>query len=363
MDISTRAHPRTDAFAIGAEADPRWVALRARDPQADGSFVYSVRTTGVYCRPSCGARLARPENVAFHDTPADAERAGFRACRRCRPDEPSLAAQQVAIVTRLCRRLESDETTPTLEQLADDAQWSPFHLHRVFKRITGLTPKAYAAAHRGRRVQDALARSASVTEAIFEAGYNSGGRFYVDAPKVLGMTPTRWRAGGADTELRFAVGQCSLGAILVARSAVGICAILLGDDPDALTRDLQDRFPQARLVGGDATFEAWVARVVGFVEAPAIGLDLPLDIRGTAFQQRVWKALQAIPPGDTASYAEIARRIGAPAATRAVAQACGANLLAVAIPCHRVVRRDGGLSGYRWGVERKRALLLREAQR
>ncbi len=363
MNISTRAHARTDALAIGTEADPRWAAVRARDPQADGSFVYSVRTTGVYCRPSCGARPARPENVAFHDTPADAEHAGFRACRRCRPNEPSLAAQQAAIVTRLCRRLESDEQTPTLEQLADDAQWSSFHLHRVFKRITGLTPKAYAAAHRGRRVQDALARSGTVTEAIFEAGYNSGGRFYVDAPKLLGMTPTRWRAGGADTELRFAVGQCSLGAILVARSQVGICAILLGDDPDALTRELQDRFPQARLVGGDATFEAWVARVVGFVEAPAIGLDLPLDIRGTAFQQRVWQALQAIPPGETASYAEIARRIGAPAATRAVAQACGANTLAVAIPCHRVVRRDGGLSGYRWGVERKRALLVREAQR
>jgi AraC family transcriptional regulator of adaptative response/methylated-DNA-[protein]-cysteine methyltransferase len=363
MNISTRAHARTDALAIGTEADPRWAAVRARDPQADGSFVYSVRTTGVYCRPSCGARPARPENVAFHDTPADAEHAGFRACRRCRPNEPSLAAQQAAIVTRLCRRLESDEQTPTLEQLADDAQWSSFHLHRVFKRITGLTPKAYAAAHRGRRVQDALARSGTVTEAIFEAGYNSGGRIYVDAPKLLGMTPTRWRAGGADTELRFAVGQCSLGAILVARSEVGICAILLGDDPDALTRDLQDRFPQARLVGGDATFEAWVARVVGFVEAPAIGLDLPLDIRGTAFQQRVWQALQAIPPGETASYAEIARRIGAPAATRAVAQACGANALAVAIPCHRVVRRDGGLSGYRWGVERKRALLVREAQR
>jgi AraC family transcriptional regulator of adaptative response/methylated-DNA-[protein]-cysteine methyltransferase len=363
MNISTRAHARTDALAIGTEADPRWAAVRARDPQADGSFVYSVRTTGVYCRPSCGARPARPENVAFHDTPADAEHAGFRSCRRCRPNEPSLAAQQAAIVTRLCRRLESDEQTPTLEQLADDAQWSSFHLHRVFKRITGLTPKAYAAAHRGRRVQDALARSGTVTEAIFEAGYNSGGRFYVDAPKLLGMTPTRWRAGGADTELHFAVGQCSLGAILVARSEVGICAILLGDDPDALTRDLQDRFPQARLVGGDATFEAWVARVVGFVEAPAIGLDLPLDIRGTAFQQRVWQALQAIPPGETASYADVARRIGAPAATRAVAQACGANALAVAIPCHRVVRRDGGLSGYRWGVERKRALLVREAQR
>jgi AraC family transcriptional regulator, regulatory protein of adaptative response / methylated-DNA-[protein]-cysteine methyltransferase len=359
MNSTTRAR----ALATGTETDPRWTALRTRDPQADGRFVYSVRTTGVYCRPSCGARPARPENVAFHETPADAEKAGFRACRRCRPDEPSLAEQQAAIVARLCRRLETDETPPTLEQLAEDAQWSPFHLHRVFKRITGLTPKAYAAAHRSRRVQAALARSGTVTEAIYEAGYPSGGRFYAEAPKVLGMTPTRWRAGGADTELRFAVGQCSLGAILVARSEVGLCAILLGDDPDALARELQDRFPRARLVGGDAGFEQWVARVVGFVEAPDIGLDLPLDIRGTAFQQRVWQALQAVPPGETVSYAEIARRIGAPAATRAVAQACGANTLAVAIPCHRVVRRDGGISGYRWGVERKRALLAREAQR
>lgn len=359
MNHSSRAQP----LATGTDADRRWAAVRARDSQADGSFVYSVRTTGVYCRPSCGARRARPENVAFHDTPADAQRAGFRPCRRCRPDEPSLATQQAAIVARLCRRLETDEPPPSLERLAEDAQWSPFHLHRVFRRITGLTPKAYAAAHRSRRVQTALARSGTVTEAIYDAGYPSGGRFYAEAPKMLGMTPTRWRAGGTDTTLHFAVGQCSLGAILVARSGVGICAILLGDDADALLRDLQDRFPRARLVGGDAGFEQWVARVVGLVEAPGIGLDLPLDIRGTAFQQRVWQALQAVPPGQTVSYAEIARRIGAPAATRAVAQACGANALAVAIPCHRVVRQDGALSGYRWGVERKRALLAREAQR
>jgi len=359
MNSTTRAQ----TLAISTAADPRWAAVRARDAQADGSFVYSVRTTGVYCRPSCGARGPRPENVAFHDTPADAQRAGFRPCRRCKPEQPTLAVQQAAVVARLCRLLETDEPPPSLETLAREAQWSPFHLHRVFKRITGLTPKGYAAAHRGRRVQQALSRSGSVTEAIFEAGYNSSGRFYADAPKVLGMTPTRYRAGGADTELRFAVGQCSLGAILVARSDVGVCAILIGDDPDALARDLQDRFPRARLLGGDADFEQWVARVVGFVEAPALGLDLPLDVRGTAFQQRVWQALQAIPPGRTASYSEIARRIGAPAATRAVAQACGANALAVAIPCHRVVRNDGALSGYRWGVERKRALLAREAQR
>ena len=363
LEPAMNSSTRDQTLAISTVADPRWAAVLARDARCDDSFVYSVRTTGVYCRPSCGSRAPRPQNVAFHDTPADAQRAGFRPCLRCKPEQPPLAAQQAAVVARLCRLLEVDEQPPSLALLAREAQWSPFHLHRVFKRITGLTPKAYAAAHRGRRVQQALSRSGSVTEAIYDAGYNSGGRFYADAPKVLGMTPTRYRAGGQDTELRFAVGQCSLGAILVARSEVGVCAILIGDDPDALMRDLQDRFPRATLLGGDAAFEQWVAKVVGFVEAPALGLDLPLDVRGTAFQQRVWQALQAIPPGETASYSQIAQRIGAPKSTRAVAQACGANALAVAIPCHRVVRIDGALSGYRWGVERKRALLAREAQR
>jgi len=320
-----------------------------------------VRTTGVYCRPSCAARTPHLENVSFHATAADARRAGFRPCLRCKPDEPSRATQHAALVARLCRLLESADRVPSLAELAEHAHLSIFHLHRVFKSVTGLTPKAYAAAHRAKRVREALAGPGTVTDAIYGAGYNSGGRFYAEAPNVLGMTPTRYRAGGADTEIRFAIGQCSLGAILVARSERGVCAILLGDDADALARDLQDRFPQAKLVGGDAEFEHWVARVVGFVEAPALGLDLPLDVRGTAFQQRVWQALQTIPVGETASYSDIAARIGAPKASRAVAQACAANALAVAIPCHRVVRHDGAISGYRWGVERKRALLAREA--
>jgi AraC family transcriptional regulator, regulatory protein of adaptative response / methylated-DNA-[protein]-cysteine methyltransferase len=315
----------------------------------------------VYCRPSCGARTARPENVAFHATASDAARAGFRACKRCRPDQPSRATQQAATVAALCRYIEKAETVPTLEELAARARISPYHLHRIFKEATGVTPKAYAAAHRAQRLRRELEHSDTVTEAIYGAGYGSNGRFYAQADQVLGMTPSSYRAGGAGTQIRFAIGACSLGAILVAQSDRGVCAILIGDDAGQLARDLQDRFAQAKLIGDDAGFEALVAKVVGFVEAPRLGLDLPLDVRGTAFQQRVWRALQEVPAGKTVSYTELARRIGAPKAVRAVAQACGANALAVAIPCHRVVRTDGALSGYRWGVERKRALLEREA--
>ena len=341
--------------------DPRWAAVRARDPKADGRFFYSVKTTGVYCRPSCPSRLAKRENVAFHATRAAAEAAGFRACKRCKPDGPSLAAQHAATVARICRRIEGAESAPRLHALAHEAHMSPYHFHRVFKALTGVTPRAYAAAQRAQRVRSELTRAHSVTEAIFDAGFNSGGRFYATADEVLGMTPTDFRAGGARTDIRFAVGECSLGSILVAQSAKGVCAILLGDDPDELARDLQDRFPHANLIGGDAQFERLVAKIVGLVEAPAIGLDLPLDVRGTAFQQRVWQALRKIPAGSTQSYSDVAKRIGAPKAVRAVAQACAANALAIAIPCHRVVRSDGALSGYRWGVERKRALLAREA--
>jgi AraC family transcriptional regulator of adaptative response/methylated-DNA-[protein]-cysteine methyltransferase len=340
--------------------DARWAAVSGRDAAADGRFVYSVRTTGVYCRPSCGSRRARRENVAFHPDAAAAERAGFRPCKRCRPTEASPAEQQAAVVARACRAIETAEEMPRLDALAEAAGLSPYHFHRVFKAVTGLTPRAYAAAHRQRRVRDGLPRSASVTDAIYDAGYGSNGRFYATSTEVLGMTPSRFRAGGAGAAVRFAVGQCSLGAILVAATDKGVCAILLGDEPEALVRDLQDRFPRAELIGGDAGFEQWVARVVGLVEAPQVGLELPLDVRGTAFQQRVWQALREIPPGATATYADIAQRIGQPNSVRAVAQACGANPLAVAIPCHRVVRRDGGLSGYRWGVERKRVLLARE---
>ncbi len=264
-------------------------------------------------------------------------------------------------VAEICRLIETSETPPNLGELAAHAGMSPWHFHRVFKNQTGLTPKAYATAHRARRVRNELKRNRKVTDAILHAGYNSNSRFYEKSAEFLGMTPSRYRAGGVDIEIRFAIGETSLGSILVACSERGICAIFMGDDPDMLVRELQDHFPRANLIGGDEQFELWVAKVVGFIEAPAIGLELPLDIRGTAFQQRVWNALRKIPSGTTVSYTEIAKRIGAPKSVRAVAQACAANTLAVAIPCHRVVRNDGGLSGYRWGVERKRKLLEREA--
>ncbi|MGO4003786.1 MULTISPECIES: bifunctional DNA-binding transcriptional regulator/O6-methylguanine-DNA methyltransferase Ada [Pseudomonas] len=344
------------------EQDPRWSAVLNRDPRADGQFVYAVKTTGIYCRPSSLARLPHPKNVVFFDTEEQARAAGFRPSKRAAADQSLVAAQHAALVAAACRQIEASDSLPLLAELASAASMSPFHFHRVFKAVTGLTPKAYATAQRSRRVRERLESAASVTDALYDAGFNSNSRFYESADHVLGMKPSDYRARGQNTEIHFAVGECSLGAILVAQSQRGVCAILLGDDPNALVEDLQDRFREANLIGANPAFEQLIAKVVGFIEVPALGLDLPLDVRGTAFQQRVWSALRDIPLGSTASYAEIAQRIGAPKSFRAVAQACGANTLAVAIPCHRVVRSDGELSGYRWGVERKRQLLAREQQ-
>jgi AraC family transcriptional regulator, regulatory protein of adaptative response / methylated-DNA-[protein]-cysteine methyltransferase len=359
---SVRATSSSTAIRSVVTLDPRWASVVARDSAADDRFWYSVATTGVYCRPSCPSKRARPEHVQFHASPAEAEAAGFRPCRRCRPDLPPLARRHAAMVTEACRLIETAEAATDLATLASRAGMSPYHFHRIFKKITGLTPKSYAIAHRATRVRHELARNVTITGAILDAGYGSSARFYQRSSEVLGMTPTRYRSGGANTCIRFAVGECSLGSVLVAESDLGVCAILLGDDPHALIRDLEDRFPRAELIGGDEAFEQRVATVVGLVEAPGIGLDLPIDVQGTAFQQRVWQALRDIPAGTTVSYAELARRIGVPRAVRAVASACAANALAVAIPCHRVVRSDGALAGYRWGVERKRALLERESR-
>lgn len=343
--------------------DERWAAVQARDAGADGRFVVAVRTTGVYGRPSSSARLPKRENVEFFATPEAAEAAGYRRSRRAHGDRTSAAAERAALVARACRMIEASEAPPRLDDLAAEVGMSPFHFHRLFKAQTGLTPKAYSAAWRARKLREELSSpETSITDAIYGAGFSSNSRFYEAADDLLGMRARDYRAGGSGAVIRFAVGQCSLGAILVAQSQRGICAILLGDDPDRLVRELQDQFPKAELIGRDGAFEQLIAQVVGFIEAPSIGLQLPLDVQGTAFQERVWRALREIPPGTTVSYAQIAERIGSPKAARAVAQACATNHLAVAIPCHRVVRRDGELAGYRWGVDRKRELLRRETQ-
>lgn len=359
MNMKTKQIPDRADLVL---QDPRWAQLASRDRRADGAFFYSVSSTGVYCRPSCGARTPRPENVQFYATTAEAEAAGYRACKRCRPNELNPASEVAARIAKACRLIENSQTAPSLQSLAGLAGMSRFHFHRTFKSITGITPAEYASAHRAARVRESLETSRTVTDAIYDAGFNSSSRFYEGANGVLGMTPTEFRAGGANAEIYFAIGECSMGNILAAQTERGVCAILIGEDAEQLIRDLQDRFPNAKLVGDATEYHDLMARVVGLVENPKSGFGLPLDIQGTAFQKRVWKALQQIPPGKTATYREIAARIGMPKAVRAVAQACGANSLAIAIPCHRVIRNDGSLSGYRWGVERKRALLEREAQ-
>ncbi|KPW58463.1 bifunctional DNA-binding transcriptional regulator/O6-methylguanine-DNA methyltransferase Ada [Pseudomonas syringae group genomosp. 3] len=345
--------------ALRTEDDPRWdILLNRRSGSAvSADFVYAVRTTGVYCTPGSPSRLPRPENVVFFDSASQAEAAGFRPSMRSAEDQQSVDLKHAAAVSDACRAIDACDSMPNLAELAEAVGMSSFHFHRTFKKITGLTPKAYGAASMRSRVQAQLSRGVTITSALYEAGYNSNSRFYEASQNMLGMKPSEYRAGGANIDIRFALGESSLGSILVATSRNGICAISLGDDPDALIQGFQDQFPNANLIGADAQFEALIATVVGFVQSPATGLTLPLDIRGTVFQERVWQALRDIPAGSTATYTDIARQLGMPSAVRAVANACGANKLAVAIPCHRVVRSDGSLSGYRWGVERKRKLL------
>jgi len=356
---STSRADRPGLFSNDAE---RWDAVVRRDHNADDKFFYGVATTGIFCRPSCPSRLAHRKNVRFYATVTEAEHAGFRPCRRCRPTEPSLAAHHADLISAACHTIENAESVPTLDILARASGLSRYHFHRLFKALTGVTPRLYATEYRAQRLRQQLAaHKGTVTDAIYEAGFSSSGRFYAGSTQALGMRPSRYRVGGAGVAIRFAVGECSLGSLLVAATAEGVCAISLGDDAGKLVHDLQDQFPNADLIGGDGDFERLVARVVGFIEFPGLGLDLPLDIRGTAFQQRVWQALRKIPAGDTATYTDIARQIGSPTAVRAVARACASNTLAVAIPCHRVVRTDGSLSGYRWGVDRKRILIERES--
>jgi len=339
--------------------DGRYQAIRRRDPRAEGKFYYAVVTTGVYCRPTCAARLARPENVRFHESAAEAERAGFRPCKRCRPGGESEWERQGRLVEEARRLIDEAETAPGLARLAEAVGVSPFHLHRLFRRHLGMTPRQYAAAHRLRRVEDELRDGSSVTAALYEAGYSSSSRFYESDSRALGMTPSELRRGGQGVEVRAAVGACSLGRVLVAATPRGVCAVAFGDDDQALLGELRERFPGAALTGGDPALAGLVAEVARTVDTGA-ATAIPLDLVGTAFQQRVWRALRDIPAGATVTYAELARRIGAPRAVRAVGTACGQNPTAVLVPCHRVVREDGGLGGYRWGLARKRALLAGE---
>ncbi len=346
-----------------ATDDARWTAVQARDAAADQAFVYAVRSTGIYCRPSCPSRRARRDHVDFYPSSFAAEQAGFRSCKRCHPDQNGKPEARLALAA--CRRieqaLEAGAPVPTLAALAREAGLSRFHFQKLFKQAVGVTPKAYANARRARRAEDALIAGAPVTNAIYDAGYASPRGFYEQAASWLGMTPRIFRNDGQGETIRFAIGQCSLGAFLVAATCRGICTISLGDDPALLLQDLKKRFAKARLIGDDAGFESLIKQIVTMIEAPNMRQDLPLDIRGTAFQQKVWQALRDIPLGMTASYSAIAALISQPQAVRAVATACGANPLAVVIPCHRVVRADGALSGYRWGIARKQALLEREA--
>jgi AraC family transcriptional regulator, regulatory protein of adaptative response / methylated-DNA-[protein]-cysteine methyltransferase len=354
-----RTRPRKASVAAKVD-DARWAAVQARDAKSDGTFVTAVTSTGIYCRPSCPARHPLRKNVRFYATPEDAEAAGFRPCKRCKPKAASLRDEHAAKVAEACRIIETAMEPLKLDELAAAVGLSTYHFHRLFKASTGVTPKTYAIAHRNNALRNKLQRSKSVTDAIYAAGFNSSGRFYANSTEMLGMTPSKFRKGGADEEIRYAFGESSLGQVLVATSGKGVCSILIGIAQDALTQELRDRFPRARLTVADAGFKKTVVKVIRLVEAPASNIDLPLDVRGTAFQHRVWKALREIPAGTTSTYTEIARRIGKPKAVRAVAGACAANPVAVAIPCHRVVRSDGYLAGYHWGVERKRELLRRE---
>ena len=340
----------------------RWEALVRRDTRADGTYLYGVVTTGVYCRPTCSSRRPNRENVRFFDTPEEAERAGFRPCKRCNPRSPVGKEPHVDAIARACDLIDQAVEPPTLAELARAVGLSPSHLHRLFKRMVGVTPKQYAVEKRLGDVRDKLQTGATVTEAIYEAGFGSNSRFYEDITAKLGMKPSEYRDGGEGMHIHAAVAQSYLGWVLVAATAKGICAIDLAGSPDHLRARLHARFPKASLVENDPDFRVLVSTVLSFLEAPQDGLDLPLDVQGTAFQRRVWLALRQIPPGSTASYGQIATRIGNPQAARAVARACASNPVAVAIPCHRVVRSDGGLGGYRWGPERKAKLLEQESQ-
>jgi AraC family transcriptional regulator of adaptative response/methylated-DNA-[protein]-cysteine methyltransferase len=344
-----------------SDAARKWRVVLARDRRFDGVFVYAVRSTGIYCRPSCPSRRPRRALVQFYPIPEAAEAAGFRACRRCRPTQAPSADPAVAVVRELCRTIDARPDRPAdIATLARRAGLSPHQLLRAFRRVLGVSPKAYRDARRLDRLKSALKSHRHVSPAIYDAGYGSSSRVYERAAGALGMTPATYRRGGRGAAIRYTVAASPLGALLVAATVRGVCRISLGDGATALARDLRAEFPAATIRRDTGTLNGWVEHILRHLEGRAPHLELPLDIRATAFQQRVWAELGKIPYGRTRSYLAVARAIGRPRAVRAVARACATNPVCFVIPCHRVIRDDGALGGYRWGLARKRALLDRE---
>lgn len=342
--------------------DDRWQSVLDRSTEADGQFVFAVHTTGIFCRPSCRAKHALRKNVSFFADAGQAQAAGYRPCKRCQPDKASVQQQRLDKITRACKLLEQEHPL-TLDDLAQQVAMSPFHLHRLFKATTGMTPKAWQQSWRARRLRDALAKGEPVTQAVLNAGFPDSSSYYRKADAALGMTAKQFRKGGDKLSVRYTLADCILGRCLVAESERGICAILLGNDDATLISELHALFPTAQDAPADADFSQHVSEVIAVINSRNTPLSLPLDIQGTAFQQQVWQALRTIPCGETVSYQQLANAIGKPKAVRAVASACAANKLAIVIPCHRVIRGDGALSGYRWGIVRKAQLLQREATR
>jgi len=348
------------AFRGALDSRRCWRVVAARDAAADGEFVFAVRSTDIYCRPSCPSRRPRPAQVVFFPAPADAERAGFRACRRCRPQE---STRQPHWITQVCAQIEANVDNPLpLRVLAAKAGFSLHHFQRTFQRLMGVTPRQYADALRLQRLKRRLRKGDDVTTALYEAGYGSSSRLYERSDSQLGMTPATYRHGGEGMQIGYTIVDCALGRVLVAATQRGISAVYLGNSDKPLEAALREEYPRAEIHRDTNGLSTWVRTLVRHLDGRQPQLDLPVDVQATAFQRRVWEALRAIPYGATRSYSQIARSLGRPTATRAVARACATNPVSVVIPCHRVVREDGGLGGYRWGLERKRALLVREKQ-
>jgi len=352
---------RNEAGMAYYQDEEKWQAIEHRLSQADGTFVYAVKTTGIYCRPSCPSRIPKRENVVFFSDHTEAENAGFRPCKRCEPNSASARDNDIRKVRQACEVMKQSGNFPVLDDLAKAVGLSRSHFHKIFREALGVTPKQYATGLRRQRLEKSLREVPSITQAIYDAGFCSSSRFYEKSISLLGMTANKSRNGAAGLTIRVAITGCFLGHMLVAATDRGICAIEFGSEPDPLMKNIKRRFPNAELIEYDHEFAQWVERVIAFIETPENGLELPLDIRGTAFQERVWKALQEIPPGKTKSYTELAEYIGQPKSVRAVARACAANKIAVAIPCHRAVGKNGDLAGYRWGLDRKWLMLERES--